>query len=213
MSATCFFPEWKITAGSLSVTAKLTNDYGGFPSYYSTYTTYGSYYQTISFPPLNFANNIAIPSATLSETSTPLIYSPTSQVYTFQVDYALSIIVPQATTQAIIYLDFQKGGVIPSTNLCTNTYFLLCRVYTNFRYIMIAQFKSPTSAGGSLLFNSNFGFNTYLPAHWAYGLDADYAVIARVIQSSGDNFYSFKGTLPRTAANLIPTPINITVNP
>jgi hypothetical protein len=78
---------------------------------------------------------------------------------------------------------------------------------------MIAQFKLPTSAGGTLLLNSNFLFNTYLPTHWEYGINSDYAVIARVIQSSTDNFYSFKGTFPRTALNLLPTPINVTVNP
>ena len=96
-SATCYFPEWKITAGTLSVTAKLTNDYGGFPSYYSTYTTYGSYYQTISNSIL-FSNAAALTTATLTESSTPTIYSPTSMINTFQSDYTLTISLPQATS-------------------------------------------------------------------------------------------------------------------
>lgn len=154
-----------------------------------------------------------MPAAALTETSTPPIYSPTSQVNTFQVDYSLSIALAQASNQAIVYVDFQKGGIIPDLNLCTNTYFLFCRIYKTLRHILIAQFKLPTSAGGSLLFNSNFNFNTYLPTHWEYGTDAEYVIVARVIQTSTDNFYSFKGTYGRTAANLLPTPINVTVIP
>lgn len=165
MSATCYFPEWKITAGTLSVTAKLTNDYGGFPSSYTTYTTYGSYYQTISNSIL-FSNAATLTTATITESSTPTIYSPTSQVNTFQNDYTLTISLPQSTAQAIVYVDFQKGGIIPSMQLCTTTYFLFCRIYTKLRHIMIAQFKLSTSAGGSLVFDSNFLFNTYLPTHW-----------------------------------------------
>jgi hypothetical protein len=212
MSATCYFPEWKIVAGSVSVTAKLTNDYGGFPSYYSTYTAYAGFYSTPSNT-LTFTNAAVLPAATLTETSTPTIYSPTSQVNTFQVDYTLSIAVPQATNQAIVYIDFQKGGIVPDLNLCTNTYFLFCRVYKTLRRIMIAQFKLPTTAGGTLLLNSNFNFNTYLPTNWEYGTNAEYGIVTRVIQTSTDNYYSFKGTFGRTAANLLPTPINVTVFP
>jgi hypothetical protein len=65
MSATCYFPEWKILAGSLSVTAKLTNDYGGFSSYHSTYSTYGGYYQTGSNS-ITFSNVAALTAVTLA---------------------------------------------------------------------------------------------------------------------------------------------------
>lgn len=87
-------------------------------------------------------------------------------INTFQSDYSLSISTPQATNQAIVYLNFQKGGIIPDSQICTNTYFLFCRIYKTLIHIIVAQFKLPTTAGGSLLFNSNFGFQTFLPTHW-----------------------------------------------
>lgn len=78
---------------------------------------------------------------------------------------------------------------------------------------MVAQFKLPTAAGGTLLLDSNFNFNTFLPTHWEYGVNSEYDLIVRVIQTSSDNFYGFKGKKDRIAANLIPTPINVTVYP
>jgi hypothetical protein len=52
-------------AGTLSVVAKLTNDYGGFPSNYSTYNTYAGFYMTSSNS-LTFSNAAAIPLATIT---------------------------------------------------------------------------------------------------------------------------------------------------
>ena len=63
-SATCYFPDWMILAGTLTVKAKLTNDYGGFPSYYSTYNTYGGFYVTSDS--ITFSNAAAIPLATIT---------------------------------------------------------------------------------------------------------------------------------------------------
>lgn len=48
LNARCFFPEWKLYAGPLYVTAKLVNDFGSQSSNNSDYTHYGGYFQQIS---------------------------------------------------------------------------------------------------------------------------------------------------------------------
>lgn len=76
----------------------------------------------------------------------------------------------------------------------------------------MAQFKSSFTGTTTLVLDSNFAFFTYLPKHQESGTDFDYNLQARVIASSSDGYYSFKGNVSRTAANLLPTSISVTVN-
>jgi len=65
LSAYCYFPQWYITAGSLTLTAKLMNDEGGFPTYYTNHQLYSAYYQMAS-DTLTFASSPVISPAFLT---------------------------------------------------------------------------------------------------------------------------------------------------
>lgn len=91
---------------------------------------------------------------------------------TLQSDYTLRITAPLNLVQPIVYIDFQKGGIIPDDRLCNNTFFLYCRVYTTYRHILVAKYKLTYSSGTDMLIDSNFAFTTSLPKHWEYGTNA-----------------------------------------
>jgi len=76
---------------------------------------------------------------------------------------------------------------------------------------MVAQFKSSFAGSSSLVLDSNFAFFTYLPKHQETGTNYDYNLQARVLLSSTDNYYTYKGNISRVAANLLPTNISVTV--
>jgi len=140
------------------------------PTLYTNYLYYGGFYQTISNN-VSFAAT-ATNTATLIETSNPSLYGNTSFVNTFLNDYTLTTTFPASSVQPIIYIDFQKGGIIPNAQFCTNTFFLQCRVYTTLRHILVAQFKSSFAAPSNLVIDSNFAFFTYLPKHQESGTNA-----------------------------------------
>jgi hypothetical protein len=48
LSATCYFPEWKLSSGGLYLTAKIVNDHGAGTSNDSDYTFFGGHFRTIS---------------------------------------------------------------------------------------------------------------------------------------------------------------------
>jgi hypothetical protein len=97
LGAYCYFPHWYITNGSLMLTAKLMNDEGGYPTYYTNRQLYSAYYQMASNT-LTFTTSPVISPALVSETSNPALYSPTTFVNTFLQDYTLTITVPATTS-------------------------------------------------------------------------------------------------------------------
>jgi hypothetical protein len=62
-----------------------------------------------------------------------------------------------------------------------------------------------------MLIDSNFAFTTSLPKHWEYGTNSEYDLIVRMLGSPTS--YTHKAQINRVAANLLPLPINCTVEP
>ena len=178
-TATCYFPEWTNSVLSLSFTVKLIDDVGGFPALHTAYSLSSGLFSTQSNI-FQFTTATPIPSFIVSEATNPSIYSPTTEVETIVKDYKLTMSVPILTDKPYIYINFQKGGIIPDVQLCTNTFFLKCRIYTKLIHILIAQYKS-TAASTNLVLNSNYIFNTLIPSHIEPGTNDQYRIIAKVI--------------------------------
>jgi hypothetical protein len=82
---------------------------------------------------------------------------------------------------AKVYIDFQKGEIIPDIRLCNNTFFLYCRVYTTYCHILVVKCKLTYSSGSDMLIDSNFTFTTSFPKHWEYGKNSEYDLIVNCL--------------------------------
>jgi len=149
----------------ITITTKLINDKSSYPYIYNSFTTYASYFVSTSNT-FSLALPATLSTATLTEFSFPSIYNPIVYVNTFVQNYNLTINFPANSNQPIVYIDFQKGGIKPDQLMCTNTYFIQCRVYSKIRNILVAQFHASWTGGSTdLNFNSNYAYFLYLPKH------------------------------------------------
>ena len=134
----CFFPEWMMSAGSYSATAKLINKGSSYPPDISSSTTYGGFHR-IPSNTITFATTPGLNTLTLNEN--PSVYSSPKIVNTKHTStYTLSLNLDSGSIlNPIVYVDFQKSGFIPDESFCAdNTVFKYCRVYNTYRNIIVA---------------------------------------------------------------------------
>lgn len=161
----CYFPEWVVTAGTLQATAKLINQGSSFPPALGATNSYGGLQQVTSNT-LTFSTSPAVSTLTLSET--PSLYASIQYVNTVRSPtYVLTLTLSTGSIlNPTVYMNFQKGGLIPDKTFCDDSsVFLFCRVYNTYRNIIVAQFITNVNVN-SVSFTQEAGSDDLLfPKH------------------------------------------------
>lgn len=213
LSARCYFPEWRLYAGNFFMTAKVVNDEGGVSTNNTNYLAYGGYFHQISNTISISSVSPGLQSLSLVEFASPTVYSPWTTTHTYLDSYSLSATFSSSSSQPIIYIDFQKAGIVPDTKFCNKTFFIQCRVYSRLRHILVGQYLASWSSSSTLVIDSNYQFRVYLPSHQEAGVDADYALIMRVISDPTNQAFTHKSSKLRTLSSLVPTSIDVSIFP
>lgn len=67
----------------------------------------------------------------------------TAYINTINSAYTLTASAASTLISPILYVDFQKGGPIPTATMCSNlAVYQNCRVYNTYRNILVVQFVS-----------------------------------------------------------------------
>lgn len=165
LNARCYFPEWKLYAGDFFLTAKVVNDEGAVSTNNTNYSAYGGYFHQISNTITISSTPPGLLSLSLLEFSSPGIYTPSASTHTYLDTYSLSATFSSSSTQPIVYIDFQKAGIIPDSKFCNKTFFIQCRVYRTLRHVLVGQYLGSWSSSSTLVIDSNYQFTVSLPSH------------------------------------------------
>jgi hypothetical protein len=100
---------------------------------------------------------------------------------------------------------------VPDSRFCLKTFFIQCRVYNTIRHILVAQYLASYTGNTNVSIDSSYLFHTLMPNYQESGSNAEYDILARVMDDGNANQYSHEGRLSRVKDNLALTGVEMWV--